>query len=70
MPELDVVADSSFNESIETEGLKIFTLSFINDNVDGWGPNNMPEKYKDLPYQKFSKSDRIGKVTKLKIKLI
>ncbi len=40
-----------------------FMLPFVNDNVDGWGPNNVPEKYKDLPYQKFSKSDRIGKVS-------
>ena len=46
----------------ENEEFCIFTLPFVNDNVDGWGPNNQPEKYKDLPYQKFSKSDRIGKV--------
>jgi hypothetical protein len=46
----------------EQEFLRIFTLPFVNDNADGWGPNNQPEKYKDLPYQKFSKSDRIGKV--------
>ena len=42
--------------------LRMFTLPFVNDNADGWGPNNQPEKYKELPYQKFSKSDRIGKV--------
>jgi len=46
----------------EQEFLRIFTLPFVNDNADGWGPNNQPEKYKDLPYQKFSKSDRIGKI--------
>ena len=39
-----------------------FTLNLVNDNPLGWGPNNVPEKYQDLPYQKFSKSDRIGKV--------
>lgn len=46
----------------DEDGIK-FSLPFVNDNVEGWGPNNVPEKYKDLPYQKFSKSDRIGKVT-------
>jgi hypothetical protein len=56
MPEPESNLDSSQNDN------SIFTLSFINDNADGWGPNNQPEKYKDLPYQKFSKSDRIGKV--------
>jgi hypothetical protein len=45
----------------DEDGIK-FSLPFVNDNVEGWGPNNVPEKYKDLPYQKFSKSDRIGKV--------
>lgn len=45
----------------DDEGIK-FSLPFVNDNVEGWGPNNVPEKYKDLPYQKFSKSDRIGKI--------
>ena len=56
-------ADSSYEIINHDEGCINFTLPFINDNVDGWGPNNVPEKYKDLPYQKFSKSDRIGKVT-------
>ena len=62
MPEsLDTqLSELSFTES-NGEG-KIFSLPFINDNPDGWGPNNQPEKYKELPYQKFSKSDRIGKV--------
>jgi len=54
----DVLADSNN----EQEFVRIFTLPFVNDNADGWGPNNQPEKYKDLPYQKFSKSDRIGKI--------
>lgn len=40
----------------------IFALRLVNDNPEGWGPNDQPEKYKELPYQKFSKSDRIGKI--------
>lgn len=34
----------------------------INDNNDGWGPLSEPDQFKDLPYQKFSKADRIGKI--------
>lgn len=56
---VELLGDSSY-EIINSE--PAFSLPFVNDNVDGWGPNNVPEKYKDLPYQKFSKSDRIGKV--------
>ena len=58
-----LATDTSYADlTSENEEFCIFTLPFVNDNVDGWGPNNQPEKYKDLPYQKFSKSDRIGKV--------
>ncbi len=53
----ELIGDSPTNESVS-----IFRLQFINDNSDGWGPNNQPDKYKDLPYQKFSKADKIGKV--------
>ena len=34
----------------------------IQENPNGWGPNSVPEQFKDMPYQPFSKSDRIGKV--------
>lgn len=53
----ELIGDSPTNESVS-----IFRLQFINDNSDGWGPNNQPDKYKDLPYQKFSKADKIGKI--------
>ena len=58
------VSETSFSDLSITEPneVKIFTLPFVNDNPDGWGPNNQPDKYRELPYQKFSKSDRIGKV--------
>ncbi len=48
----------------------IFKLPIVNDNPVGWGPNNQPDKYIDLPYQKFSKSDRIGKVISKLTRLI
>lgn len=34
----------------------------IQHNVSGWGPCEMPEQFKDMPYQPFSKADRLGKV--------
>jgi len=34
----------------------------IQDNPNGWGPVGIPAKFKDMPYQPFSKGDRLGKV--------
>lgn len=34
----------------------------VHDNAGGWGPCDMPEQFKDMPYQPFSKGDRLGKV--------
>ncbi len=42
-----------------------FVLPSIQDNPTGWGPNTIPPKYRDMPYQPFSKSDRLGKVRKV-----
>lgn len=39
-----------------------FTCPLIQDNPGGWGPVDVPEKFKDMPYQPFSKGDRLGKV--------
>jgi len=32
-----------------------FSPPFTQDNNDGWGPLGIPDQYKDLPYQPFSK---------------
>jgi len=40
-----------------------FEPPFIQDNPTGWGPNTIPAQFKDMPYQPFSKSDRLGKVS-------
>lgn len=40
-----------------------FVAPVIQDNVNGWGPCDMPEQFKDMPYQPFSKGDRLGKVS-------
>ena len=37
----------------------------IQDNPHGWGPCAIPDQFKDLPYQPFSKGDRLGKVIHL-----
>jgi hypothetical protein len=39
-----------------------FTLPVVPYNPDGWGPCELPDQFKDIPYQPFSKGDRIGKV--------
>lgn len=39
-----------------------FTCPVILPNPTGWGPTGpLAEEFKDMPYQPFSKSDRIGK---------
>ena len=39
-----------------------FVTPVIQDNPSGWGPCAVPEQLKDMPYQPFSKGDRLGKV--------
>ena len=46
-----------------------FKLPVISDNKGGWGPSNPPEKFKDVPYQPFSKGDKLGKVKQMNRKL-
>ena len=39
-----------------------FIAPQIPDNPTGWGPSQDPEQFKDMPFQPFSKGDRLGKV--------
>ena len=39
-----------------------FIFPQMQDNPHGWGPLEVPEQFKDTPYQPFSKDDRLGKV--------
>lgn len=39
-----------------------FVPPVVQDNPNGWGPCSLPEQFKDMPYQQFSKNDRLGKV--------
>lgn len=38
-----------------------FPVPAVVDNVDGWGPCSVPEHLKDVPFQPFSKGDKIGR---------
>ncbi|OWR48816.1 eukaryotic translation initiation factor 3 subunit D [Danaus plexippus plexippus] len=40
-----------------------FVAPIIQDNPTGWGPCEMPEQFRDMPYQPFSKGDRLGKIS-------
>ncbi|XP_076039746.1 eukaryotic translation initiation factor 3 subunit d1 isoform X2 [Oratosquilla oratoria] len=40
-----------------------FKAPVIQDNPSGWGPCDMPDQFRDMPYQPFSKGDRLGKVS-------
>lgn len=44
------------------EEMPHFIPPYIQDNTTGWGPCDMPDQFKDMPYQPFSKGDRLGKV--------
>uniref|UniRef100_A0A0K8TD93 Eukaryotic translation initiation factor 3 subunit p66 n=1 Tax=Lygus hesperus TaxID=30085 RepID=A0A0K8TD93_LYGHE len=50
-------------ERDDNEVLPRFNTPVIQDNVTGWGPCDMPEQFKDMPYQPFSKGDRLGKIS-------
>ena len=34
----------------------------IPENPDAWGPCAVPDQFKNMPYQPFNKSDKLGKV--------
>jgi len=39
-----------------------FNIPNIDDNEDGWGPSNIPEKFKNVPYYtSYNKGDKLGK---------
>lgn len=56
---------TNFNTSdgyMDEEEKVHFVPPAIQDNPDGWGPCQLPDQFKDIPYQPFSKGDRLGKV--------
>eukprot|EP00116_Pleurobrachia_bachei_P002791 sb/3463053/ len=53
----------SVSESSEGAGLAQFDTPRVVNNPVGWGPISIPERFKDIPYQPFSKSDNLGQIT-------
>lgn len=51
------------DEGVNESEMPKFKVPIIQDNVNGWGPCDIPEQFKDMPYQPFSKGDRLGKVS-------
>ena len=42
----------------------VFDLPKLQFNEDGWGPTwEVPQNFRDMPYQPFCKSDRMGKIS-------
>jgi translation initiation factor 3 subunit D len=40
-----------------------FDMPELQYNENGWGPCELPDTFRDMPYQPFSKSDRLGKIS-------
>lgn len=56
------MSDDKVEEVIQKVGSVHFEAPVIQNNSKGWGPCELPNQFKDIPYQPFSKSDRLGKV--------
>ncbi|XP_030369714.1 eukaryotic translation initiation factor 3 subunit D-1 [Scaptodrosophila lebanonensis] len=51
------------SETINTAAqFPTFEKPTVQFNEQGWGPCELPDTFKDVPYQPFSKSDRLGKI--------
>merc|ERR1712212_1005865 len=60
--DFDCLTDRS-SYLVQRRRMAEFISPVIQDNPTGWGPCQLPEKFKNMPYQPFSKSDRLGKVS-------
>ena len=47
---------------ISEEDKPDFVTPGVVNNPVGWGPISIPEQFRDIPYQPFSKSDNLGQV--------
>ncbi len=52
---------SSTQQNKMSEEKPRFQVPLVHFNSSGWGPTTLPEKYVNLPYAPFGKSDRLGK---------
>jgi translation initiation factor 3 subunit D len=54
-------AIGSMAAAAATASKAVFPTLEVEWNPDGWGPLGPPAQYADIPYQPFSKNDRLGK---------
>ncbi|XP_022189148.1 eukaryotic translation initiation factor 3 subunit D-like [Nilaparvata lugens] len=55
----EVISDS---KELDNDNLE-FVIPTFHLNTTGWGPCEMPDQFKDMPYQPFCKGDRLGKIS-------
>lgn len=53
----------TLTDGVITTEVPHFSAPVIQDNPTGWGPCEMPDQFRDMPYQPFSKGDRLGKIS-------
>lgn len=58
------------DDPVHKEEIAHFHAPAIQHNPDGWGPCELPDQFKDIPYQPFSKGDRLGKVSMLNLLVV
>jgi translation initiation factor 3 subunit D len=56
------MAEMAVDAPVPEEVVPKFNAPVIQDNATGWGPCEMPDQFRNMPYQPFSKGDRLGKV--------
>lgn len=52
--------DDTINSTSEYAKFEMPELQY---NEDGWGPCEISDSFSDMPYQPFSKSDKMGKIS-------
>ncbi|RZF46749.1 hypothetical protein LSTR_LSTR002612 [Laodelphax striatellus] len=58
-----MASEEIISESKELDQDLEFVIPTFHLNTTGWGPCEMPEQFKDMPYQPFCKGDRLGKIS-------
>lgn len=57
------VAAAAAADAGESGEFATFEMPALQSNEDGWGPCVLSDTFRDMPYQPFSKSDRMGKIS-------
>lgn len=58
-----VVDTAGTNAAVCGTDFAAFEMPSLQCNEDGWGPCELSNTFRDMPYQPFSKSDRMGKIS-------